>query len=154
MGQFASFPASGYSLPQKPSTWKSLQNIFRTSTTVLGVVASKRNYLPFIPGNETLLLNVWCASYSAKHGMNPKKFFFFNIVFSFGHIFCFVFLPRPPCIPTKCDQTGQTDHTPLCWHLLLEPPLSPSPGCTRVEGGLARYHGSHFPHKQNDVAQC
>ena len=153
MDQFGSFPASGYSLPQKPSTWQSLPILFRA--TVLGVVASKRNHLPFISGNVTLSPKVWCASYSAKRGINPKKFFVFNIVFSFGHNFCFVFLlSRPRCIPTKCDQTGQTDHTPPAGTSCWSPPLSPSPGCTRKEGGLARYHGSHFPHKQNDVAPC
>ena len=102
--------------------WQSLQIVYRAG--VLGVAASKRNFLPFISGNVTLSLKVWCASYSAKYGMNPKIFF----VFSFGHNFCFVFLlSRPPCIPTKCDQTDQTDHTPLCWHLLLEPPSIPLP---------------------------
>ena len=74
MDQFGRFPASGYSLPQKPSTWQSLPILFRA--TVLGVVASKRNHLPFISGNVTLSPKVWCASYSAKRGMNPKKFFF------------------------------------------------------------------------------
>ena len=144
MDQFGRFPASGYSLPQKPSTWQSLPIVFRA--TVLGVAASSQAMWPFHTKSD-----VHCASYSAKHGMNPKKFF----VFSFGHNFCFVFLlSRPPCIPTKCDQTGQTDHTPPAGTSCWSPPLSPSPGCTRVEGGLARYHGSHFPHKQNDVAPC
>ena len=74
-----------------------------------------------------------------------QRNFWSSILFCFDHNFCFVFLlSRPPCIPTKCDQTGQTDHTPPAGTSCWSPPLSPSPGCTRVEGGLARYHGSHF----------
>ena len=92
------------------------------------------------PFTQSLMRILFCQAWN-----EPKEIFFCNIVFSFGHNFCFVFLlSRPRCIPTKCDQTGQTDHTPPAGTSCWSPPLSPSPGCTRVEGGLARYHGSHF----------
>ena len=64
------------------------------------------------------------ASHSAKHGMNPKKFY----DFSFGHNFCFVFPPfKTPLYPHQMWPNWPNWPHPLCWHLLLEPPSIPLP---------------------------